>query len=288
MGHLSRTCTLPGKAHAKLGIEIEGFWRDVEAARRLADERGMSGNSDGSLSCDVGNMEAWEFQTVPGSLGEAISQLTALYPDGTNNSAGMHVHLSFTDVISATALYSLEFMEFFTARWREWGTRIGLPEGHQFWHRLAGRNQYCQVNSESDFNRPVGQGNRYRLVNFTSWDEHSTVECRLLPMFRDLRVAISAMEELVAIVEDWLAVPRLAGECQMDTLPRPTISGEVRRELTVDLGVARIAGNRTVNITRAAAPPIPPGHRRYFGPTAVVADRVLRAVIDELRRQEAA
>jgi hypothetical protein len=42
-------------------------------------------------------------------------------------------------------------------------------------------------------------------LNFSAWDEHQTVECRLLPMFYRQSLAVSAVQELVSIYEDFLA-----------------------------------------------------------------------------------
>jgi hypothetical protein len=70
---------------------------------------------------------------------------------------------------------------------------------------LRGENRYCK--REFD---PLGQyktrdrgGNRYTQLNFC-YGVHKTMECRLLPLFRDVSVAVSAVKNLLKFVDDWV------------------------------------------------------------------------------------
>lgn len=211
LGHLTRTCERNPKAHLKIGIEVEGFWRvdDFRTVKDAAAQWHMGSCGDGSLNGDdiEADVTSHEFQTRPGSLGEAISQLLAVYPHFTNASAGMHVHVSFQPG-DVTALTCNEFFEFFAARWEAWGRTNGVQG--EFWKRLRGENQYCRKPSYDLMwgrNRSgnVADMGRYNQLNFSAWSEHRTVECRLLPMFRDARLGVLAVEELIAIYEDWLS-----------------------------------------------------------------------------------
>lgn len=151
---------------------------------------------------------AWEFQTRPGTLGEQIRALQVLYPDFTNSSAGMHVHLSFRDneYGAAMSLGNVKFFSYWADRWTAWGKRLNVKG--QFWKRLQGENKYSSPNGMGDW--AAGETSllrtmdRRRQINFQAWNEHKTVEFRLLPMFRDCKIAISAVCELVSIIEDWL------------------------------------------------------------------------------------
>lgn len=202
MNHNSRTCEYPTRAYDLVGIEIEGRWRNLNAARSTANNLDMSGYSDGSVN-GSNTAVAWEFQTVPGSCSKAISQLVELYPDETDYSAGMHVHVSFRNRTHFTALTTKEFFAYFRERWELWGRVNGLDSNSEFCKRLRGENSYCQVNTECA--NPFCQANsRYLQLNFTSFEEHSTVECRMLPMFQNAWVAVSAVSELVDIYETWL------------------------------------------------------------------------------------
>lgn len=218
IGHNSRTCERPAKAHAKIGIEIEGRWVDLSMAERRARDAGMSGCGDGSVR-GSDTASPWEFQTSPGSLAHALNQLVDLYPDEADSSCGMHVHVSFGAATDVTLLTTEEFFAYFRQRWIAWGERMGVrgrgtadtPQGGhrgEFWKRLFGCNSYCRVNGRVRGN-PTSI-DRYHQLNFSAYSEHETVECRLLPMFRHARLAVSAVQELIAIYEDYLNDPALA------------------------------------------------------------------------------
>lgn len=207
LGHIVRTCQNNPKAYDKIGVEIEGWWQTDRwsQVQRIADNWHMSGSEDGSLEYDDDDVyKAYEFRTRPGSLGEAISQVTALYPDACHQSAGMHVHMSFADVADTIALASVEFLTYFRQRWEAWGARMEIHRGSQFWSRLRGENSYCKANNTRYLARPCS-ADRYQQINWVPWGRHKTVELRLLPLFRDARIAISALEEWVSIVEDFIA-----------------------------------------------------------------------------------
>lgn len=216
LGHRadSERCPRTDKAHNLVGVEVEGWWRNLGAVQTVAEGRGMGGTADGSLEPDRTRgddaTQAWEFRTAPGSVGEAISQVIAVYPDKYHRSAGMHIHVSFPHVHDVTALTSAEFYRYFVGRWEAWGAKHGVNQDSEFWKRLRGDNQYCARNdrSESDLHYqrvdPLNTS-RYKHLNFTSWRVHKTVECRLLPLFCDLRLAVLAIEECVSIYEDYLA-----------------------------------------------------------------------------------
>lgn len=278
LGHLARTCTNPARSHYKIGIEVEGYWRSSTwiAWRNAARDEGFDGTTDGSLQDYDADWRPFEWRTKPGHLGEALEQLARLYPEGTNSHAGMHVHVSFVDCTSISAMHSVEFFKFFRERMREWGTRMTLPEDHQFWHRLDGHNQYCRLNTEADLVYRIGDGDRYRQVNFTSWSGHATLEIRLLPMFSDLKVGASAVEELLAVVEDWLALDRLGDEV------RPALPGLIslveHRALAVDTESYARRGTATISMPEPVIPPRIPGHERFAGSPEQVRNRAYLAV----------
>ena len=230
-GHNIRTCEHPAKAHDKIGIEIEGRWLDLRAARTLGASLGMSNCGDGSVHGSSDSAASpHEFQTDPGSMLKAIDQLVKLYPDEVDHSCGMHVHLSFLNPLDLTLLCTPEFFAHFKARWTAWGdaNRIyGKDNGRgEFWKRLNGDNDYCRVNTQTP-RGDITRMDRYHQLNFSAWQEHKTVECRLLPMFRKASLAVSAVKELVAIFEDFLADPAAHGLPDMGetiTLPAPEVA----------------------------------------------------------------
>lgn len=168
--------------------------------------------------CKSCGARGWEFQTRPGSIGEALRQLTTLYPDVTSRSAGLHVHMSFREKTSVTLLCSDKFFQYWKERWEAWGTKLNVQGA--FWERLRNQNQYCRPNNmESDFGPKdlvsgAGRGrqDRYRQVNFQAFEAHGTVEFRLLPMFQKGNLAVNAIENLVDIVETYLQTVEMDSE----------------------------------------------------------------------------
>jgi hypothetical protein len=234
LGHLATTCTKLEKAHVKLGVEVEGYWligESFQNVKSVAERWHMGSDEDGSLRFVPGHV-GYEFKTRPGSLGEAISQLVAVYPDAVNHYCGMHVHMSFKSPLDIATLATREFYEFFEARWHAWGRAQQIHPDSQFWPRLRGENQYCRRNlTDGPFGYETPRGgdrsrysitdhDRYRMLNFSAWDRHKTVECRLLPMFRDARLGVLALEELVDIIETWFAAragAMLESQCSLDS-----------------------------------------------------------------------
>jgi hypothetical protein len=306
LGHLVTTCKQPHeRAYNMVGIEVEGYWRDAtfREVRRIAEDNWhMSGTTDGSLNEHSG-FQSYEWRTRPGSLGEAINQLVAVYPDATDSQVGMHVHVSVSpsDVM---ALCSLEFFTYFREQWEVWGEKNQLNRGTQFWKRLHGYNSYCRPNTlavfrglngtaaprfppmpetcgdtcECDdcadatarheagvelYNIQLAEWNRlndckatrrvlvshqtvrYQQLNFLAYENHGTVECRLLPMFRDARLAVAAVEHFVWIVESFLAnaeeavysrgnrkvkVPTIGDACRVSLASEVALAKEETRE----------------------------------------------------------
>lgn len=171
------------------------------------ERRGTIRCARNKANCKACGARGWEFQTKPGSVGEALRQLTQLYPDVTSRAAGMHVHLSFKEQTSVSLLCSDAFFKYWKERWEKWGTKNNIQG--VFWERLRNENQYCRPNTiEEDYNPKdlvtANKGGRYKAVNFQAYDEFKTVEFRLLPMFQKGNLAVSAVEQLVDIVETFL------------------------------------------------------------------------------------
>lgn len=212
LGHLNSTCVSPPKAHVKVGIEVEGLWKraTIEEVRARAANWHMGESGDSSITSELDHTPT-EFQTRPGSLGEAITQLLAIYPDFVNASCGMHVHVSFS-LGDTTLLASDAFHRYFLQRWYAWGHALNIKG--EFLKRLNGGNDYCK-RSDVPASRNIYDAtnhDRYRQLNFSAYREHATVECRLLPMFRDARIGVLAVENLIGIYEDFLIGGHAAAE----------------------------------------------------------------------------
>lgn len=266
MGHVS-DCppTAPERAHNMVGVEIEGYWRDTYAISDLARKTTGGGpKHDGSLTpgiqcedgcgrgeCGVCGCSALEICTRPGSLGEAIRQVTTLYPDATDDKASMHVHVSFKSNASIALLACDAFFAHWKARWTAWGTEHKVAADSAFWRRLQGHNSYCKVNHPGSADHPgsvtqAHQGDRYHQINFTAFSGHKTVEFRLLPMFQSCSLGCAAIEELIAIIEDFLATATATVTADTGTLA-PAVS-DVRAPIVADVSseVEALAAHRKV------------------------------------------
>lgn len=211
IGHNSRTCSRQTRHYDKIGIEIEGRYFNLREVWDRASNAGLEYSDDSSIwrTQVPGGPQCQEFKTKPGLLCEALRQLEAFYPDEADASCGLHVHVSFRDPSYFTQLMTRGFYDYFKTRWLEWAEQNNLSKYGQFMQRLAGENDYCNLNTgdpsdPADGTTPLGD-DRYRQLNFSAWHEHKTVECRLLPMFRDSTLAVAAVTELISIYEDWLS-----------------------------------------------------------------------------------
>lgn len=213
----------------------------------------------GKRDCKACGARGWEFRSKPGSVGEALRQLTALYPDVTSRAAGMHVHMSFKEKTSISLLCSDKFFNYWQERWETWGTKNNIKG--VFWERLKNENQYCRPTSIVDYTGKKlvteNSGGRYKAINFQSFESHGTVEFRLLPMFQKGNLGVLAVENLVDIVETFLQnysldadiVPppvKVCGDAilmdpvdldfEVPVTEYPTVTGEVELSEKVQMG----------------------------------------------------
>jgi hypothetical protein len=73
--------------------------------------------------------------------------------------------------------------------------------------------------------RRIADQDRYHQLNFSSFDEHGTVECRLLPMFRRASLGVAAVQELLDIYEVFLHNPAAHGFAEHSgTIIRPNLA----------------------------------------------------------------
>lgn len=260
-GHNRASCTHT-KIWDRVGIEVEGRWVDLNAAMNTAHRFSMGECGDGSLRPRSG-YSTHEFQTHADNPTMALRQLVAVYPDHTGPDCGMHVHVSFADRTMPTMLMGQGFYDYFKARWEAWGARESLHPESEFFRRLRGMNDFCNPNFEVD--DPFSD-DRYRQVNFLAWNEHRTVEFRLLPMFHHAHLGISAVLELLSILEDWIT-----GACGELFAPESAIispedAAEMRAvahegsdiEFGTGLELVAEAGLELIS----ELPPVPHGHVR--------------------------
>jgi hypothetical protein len=201
---MSETETKLKKRWLQMGVELEGSWirNRTEVAGRV---RGAAPKDDASVH--IGHGHPGEIITRPhDNLDKLCEDISILWPDTVNDSCGFHIHTSFTP-IDTGMIATREFYDFFKAQWERWGKTMGLARNHEFWNRLAGKNKFAMDKFDpSGQLKPFGgkRETRYTLINFHSWEKHKTVEVRLLPMFTDKEVALSAVRHLAWVYDSFL------------------------------------------------------------------------------------
>lgn len=182
----------------KVGVELEGGWNQIPDGCHL--------QHDGSVSvADIAHVG--EIVSQPMNLEEILSWMNLCYPQKTNATCGLHVHVSVKNTLHYSRLMDREFHQYFFKKMKEWGERIRVNKASAFWKRLAGNNSFARrTNIDPDAQASVRgkDGVRYRLLNFC-WRLHGTMEMRLLPAFQKKELAMSAVKEEVILVEKYLS-----------------------------------------------------------------------------------
>lgn len=200
----------------RVGIELEGGWDRLPPGTRLT--------HDGSvrfpmpIAC-VGEMPSGILDTAKGSPTYWENWLRTNYPKHTNETCGMHVHLSFKTAFAYNRLMTIQYPATVVAEYRKWAQREGLNEKHPLWPRLDGKSKYCQLKFDADgqvMNRDKDHnqerpGHRYTVINYC-YSRYSTIECRLLPMMDTTDRAIRAVQELLDITNAFLVALPLKRE----------------------------------------------------------------------------
>ena len=178
----------------KIGVELEGGWT----------ERRLDLHADESLrEADFPDCGCYgELVSAPiGDSKALLSFLTDNWPDATSERCGYHIHYSFKDV----GLYSLcmeqAFYDKFLRSMEAWGKSTNC-KNKEFWSRLKGDNKYCRRSFEPHRQAMCRTKDEARKGDLrrTHWNFcfslYGTIECRMLPTFKDVNEAISATKAL--------------------------------------------------------------------------------------------
>lgn len=218
------------KQWLQMGAELEGSWVRPRV-KVAADIRGARAVEDRSVH--IGHGDPGEIVTRPhGDLDALLKDISDLWPDTVHDSCGFHIHASFTP-LSGSIIASSGFYAYFKDEWHKWGHQVKLPKNHEFWTRLTGGNKFAKDRFEPEAqlkafaSSPRGGESRYTMLNFHAWEKHRTIECRLLPMFADKDIALSAVRKLAEIYDVYLSIngfPSLVFE------PKSNLIGEAAVE----------------------------------------------------------
>jgi hypothetical protein len=117
------------------------------------------------------------------------------YPQHVNGTCGLHVHMSFFNKLNYSRLIVPDYTERMVDALREFATKERLPEDHMLWKRLdpnhAWTKEHCAhiflgdkqvLVRKKDYSSRGTEYSRYTFINYCD-AQHSTIECRGLPMF---------------------------------------------------------------------------------------------------------
>jgi hypothetical protein len=191
-----------------VGVELEGGWTDRPPSPMIGDGsiRLVRGNqaADGRVINHVGEIPSPPFA----SPAELFAWMRDNYPQHTDRSCGMHVHLSFKSNNSYVRIMDKAFFDHVRAALIDWGRGPGGITYDQFFSRLEGGNSYCRTEyrpMEQVKHKEKGPA-RYSILNYC-YGRYQTVELRALPLFPTLVEAEAAITAYFEIVENWLARP---------------------------------------------------------------------------------
>jgi hypothetical protein len=212
-----------------VGIELEGGWHKLPPGIHQVEH-------DGSVrfgSADITRhrlTQVGEIVSHPIEAKKEEPRWTEMekwvahnYPQAANGTCGMHVHFSFRSHMNYQRLMVPELTEETVRLLTKWAETEKLPQDHPLWSRLRGESEYCQrkfmAAEQSKQTRKNharnGPGHRYTMWNYC-YGQHSTIECRLLPMMETSDQAIRAIHYLINLVNAFLVVhlkreePRIA------------------------------------------------------------------------------
>lgn len=184
----------------KIGIELEAAWKNprkdlvIDESFSIHDFPGYAG---------VGELVSKPIE----SKIEMLKWLHDNWPDETCPKCAMHVHFSLNHINHYSACMSNRFYEHFLIEMKKWGDNYPC-RNELFWQRLNGENKYCKKRFNPDKQaqyREKGHNRQDRRDHWNfCWGLHQTMECRLLPMFKNIDTAISAINALITCIETYL------------------------------------------------------------------------------------
>lgn len=172
------------------------------------------------------NLQTLRSRSVPQLVGEVVSEpldvllktstqpwkewIRANYPVFVNETCGMHAHFSFRTALTYQRIMDPDLTSTTIEYIKRWADK-NLPRGHHIYDRLAGKSEYCQpkyfaaaqVKKAGKDYEHFAEGCRYTIWNYC-YGRYRTAECRLLPMMPDAELAISAIDQLMRILNAFI------------------------------------------------------------------------------------
>lgn len=214
----------------KMGVELEGLWSYIPHNERLEDDGSVEFDDGGDNY--IGEIVSSKHDTLEGLL----EWVRRTYPDETNETCGMHIHISLNTKLAYSQLMSDKFNRYFMRQVRKWAKQHNITD-ENFWNRFNGNNDYCyRVESERDFDGQVQAtdkgGDRYKMLNFT-FNYLGTLECRLFPAFGDPSESLKAIRLFHDIVDSYLVKQPKYEKAKIIQVVDPTLDQKVVEALCV-------------------------------------------------------
>lgn len=165
-----------------------------------------------------------EIPSPPLEVDKWLKWMRTNYPPFINATCGMHVHQSYDTSLTYQRLMTPQYPKTVLEEFKKWAKEKGITDkDHPLNQRLYGTGQagtpseFCQPLFQADeqarrtekrFNH-FEPGHRYTVMNYCwGMGNRQTIECRLLPMFEEIEIAIDAINKLLAITNSFLFVMR--------------------------------------------------------------------------------
>ena len=114
------------------------------------------------------------------------------YPQDVNSSCGGHFHISFNDERCYSIAQTKRMYHQFRLALIVWSKKNLSEAGLASIRRRLNGHRYCERGHDAD-RQVIENGNRYFHFNFC-WNEHQTLEVRVLPMFKNAETYINAVK----------------------------------------------------------------------------------------------
>lgn len=188
---------------ALVGVELEGGWVTLPPGVAQLEHDGSV--FQGQLPVGAAYMgECTIGPLYPAGIGELLK---THYPPKINHTCGMHVHMSFELLWQYHLLMVPEYQEtvlHYLTLWAKEHPNV-FGEKHHIWERLAGKSRYCQkqfwpdaqAGTKRKGHDQTAYGHRYTAIHYCG--RFNTIECRVLPMMPNTKLALSAINRLIEI-----------------------------------------------------------------------------------------
>ena len=201
-----------------LGIELEGMWNynaDDRTDGYLEQREDCSVENEDEYDCDwigeyvFSNPLSMTSKTDDYSVEMPLWKWVVRegYPDHVNDTCGGHFHTSWVDMRFYELLMEEEMGFQCKQHMIEWGyDNLNETGQDRLFHRIKhGYSDYCKMflEPESQVSGIHGRGDRYTFFNYP-FHKHTTIECRFLPQFEQATTYISAVEEVIEFMKQWI------------------------------------------------------------------------------------